>query len=662
MQLDDIDESFKMGLLVFQFLLCIGCLRFNRITKLLLPIFFFLMGCMQVALLQNYRKGIPEKKPNDSFYAIGTQTGYAQKTTLGWNVVMRFNAYLENQRFVPIEEKWMISVVGDSINGNLFQPGRRFFIKLQVKEPMGAKFPDGFSWKDHLMKSGINRSGKSHLNNIHLMSESNFFWKAAHQTRNHFSKLLSEQITDTISLGVAGALLLGNEEWLSGETELSFANAGVLHVLCVSGMHVVLVYSLLIRILSPFIKKKSRLRNLIFPLLIMIVWMYAIVSGFGSSVIRAAAMATFMLMANWVDRKVNVWNLMCASLILILLFDPFLIRQIGFQLSFLAVCGILLISPFIQNIAIPANRFIKWIMELAAVTISAQIATFPISLYLFGQFPNWFLLANMVVVPLSTLVMYIGLGMMAFCWIPFFGKFISIVFEFSVWLLRESVNLFGSFPYAVSSNVHFTSIMCFSTYMLILALVIVNLKGNFRNWALLLFTSNLLILTFIMSSIQVKNRDETFLTIIDKSFVIVTTENGKSEITILARGTPQKTSSLGSQIATRLGTRTSISCLTEDSDLIHVSKHDLMVINRWGRRQLIDQHSNKIAEKVKILVIGDSTFGFSEKTLDDFPNLKTIILKNHRIQEKIQAMVHKRRLPLKLINLTNSGHYVLVSN
>ncbi|MBL0342014.1 MAG: ComEC/Rec2 family competence protein [Bacteroidetes bacterium] len=191
-------------------------------------------------------------------------------------------------------------------------------------------------------------------------------------------------------------------------------------MLCVSGMHVGLIYAILAWSLS-FMEKKRLLRNIRYILLIILIWLYALLTGYTPSVVRAAGMITFVIAGKWMNREANIYNLLCSSCLLLFALDPFLLMSAGFQLSFLAVCGIVFIHRLILPLWEPPNRILFRIWELISISIAAQITTFPLSLFLFHQFPNYFLLGNLVIIPLSTLVMYSGLIFLVTDWIPYLG-------------------------------------------------------------------------------------------------------------------------------------------------------------------------------------------------------------------------------------------------
>lgn len=631
-------------------------------SAFLISLNILILGWYQVNI-----RGINSNETNDvqipkSAFVVAEQEGYAKKTNKGWNVVFYINGYVDNNKLIPVSEKWMVSVKSENKIATVLEPGMKYLLHLDQKEQTGTRFPGAFDWYAHLRKAGVQKAGETTNERIYPISEPIVFWKWALAIRNHLATILNTHIKDHNHLGIAGALLLGNEEWLTDDLEHSFAHAGVLHVLCVSGMHVVMVYGLLMKITSPFTKRESKGRHLIFPALILTVWMYAFLSGFGSSVIRAAAMATFVLMATWIDRRVHVKNLVFASLILVTLLDPYILKEVGFQLSLLAVCGIIFISPILEQLLRPSNRFWKLTWELVCVTISAQVATFPLSLYLFGQFPNWFLPANMIIVPLSTIAMYLGIFMMTMNMFPIAFKIILVFFEYSIQALLYVVEFFGDLPLAVTSGIHFTGLMCASCYLFILLLTSNNSNNGFVNWLLKLAAVNLILATVIYRNHGVECIKSVYLTSIDHEFTIATVSSGNTKLFQLTTTIPVKSKQIASQIKTRTGTEVLMDNLSRQSHLNYFPSLKLMHIQKWSRGARMDVEGTTFALETKTLLIGDSISETVDGILSHFPNATAIIVSKNHYHRRLEQRTFDNRRNIKLINLSKIGHVILKSD
>jgi len=223
--------------------------------------------------------------------------------------------------------------------------------------------------------------------------------------RKWIAALLMQQFHATKEAAIAVALLVGDEIPLDQELTTAYAATGTLHVLAVSGMHVGLIYFLIGFLLQPLLKTKHG-KHLYYPLVILLVWAYAMIAGAAPSITRAATMCTFHMLAKWMDKKNEGIGALGASLFFILMVNPFNLYEPGLQLSFFAVLGIIWLQRPILKVWIPKNKWMFKIWELSSVSIAAQIMTMPISLMYFGQFPNYFLIANLIVIPITTLCIY----------------------------------------------------------------------------------------------------------------------------------------------------------------------------------------------------------------------------------------------------------------
>lgn len=204
---------------------------------------------------------------------------------------------------------------------------------------------------------------------------------------------------------IAEALVIGYKYDLDDDLLQAYSNTGVVHVIAISGMHLGLIYGILL-FLTKLLQRNAISRWIRALLILLLIWSFTLLTGAGPSVLRAAVIFSLMLLGESLLRKNNTYNTLAASAFLLLLVNPFYLWDIGFQLSYLAVLSIVWISgPLYQSVYISFRPF-RYLWQLMAVTISAQVLTTPIILYHFHQFPNLFLITNLLIVPLSGLVLY----------------------------------------------------------------------------------------------------------------------------------------------------------------------------------------------------------------------------------------------------------------
>ena len=214
---------------------------------------------------------------------------------------------------------------------------------------------------------------------------------------------------------MASTLILGYRADLSKEVISAFSKTGTMHVLSVSGMHVGIVCLLLNFLLKP-LNRNNKLKILRVIILIFSIWFYTMLTGFSPSACRAAMMLTFVIAGKAFNKNQNTYNLLAISAFLLLLINPFYLVDVGFQLSYMAVFGLVYLHPKIYHSIHIQNRFVNSVWNYSALSIAAQLATFPISIYYFHQFPLYFLLSNLFIVIPVALIMYLGI---VFLFIPF---------------------------------------------------------------------------------------------------------------------------------------------------------------------------------------------------------------------------------------------------
>tara|TARA_B100000683_G_scaffold240415_2_gene247608 strand:- start:2206 stop:4221 length:2016 start_codon:yes stop_codon:yes gene_type:complete len=250
--------------------------------------------------------------------------------------------------------------------------------------------------------------------------------------RNKALEVLKANVIIKSHFPIVSALVLGYKDELSNHTKHSFSSTGAMHVLAVSGLHVGIIYFILKSIITLFTFYQ---RNLVFRniLLLIGIWIYALITGMSPSVLRACTMLSFLIIAEVFNRNTNVYNVLSASAILLLIINPYLIMQVGFQLSYLAVLGILYIQPKMEKIWAPKYWLIQKIWTITTVSIAAQISTFPLGLLYFHQFPNYFLISNLVVIPAAFLILSLGILIIVL-------SFSKIIVGFISYLLQHVLN------------------------------------------------------------------------------------------------------------------------------------------------------------------------------------------------------------------------------
>ena len=275
--------------------------------------------------------------------------------------------------------------------------------------------------------------------------------RLAFAVRNRLLKILSEKGLAGQEFQVAGALLLGYVNEIDSRLKSAFAASGTMHILSVSGMHVGIVFLFLETILSFLAKFKYGLFIKSF-LQIICIWAYAAVTGFSPAVLRASTCLGFLIIGKTIRRKPEMLNVISASVFFLLVMDPSILSDVGFQLSYMAVIGIVLLYKPVYDLYVTHLWLPDKIWALVAVSVAAQIATFPLSLYYFHRFPNYFIVSNLIIVPLSNGIILMGILGLVFSSLPVIGNLTISALKILLIGLNQSVLWIGSLPGAVSKG------------------------------------------------------------------------------------------------------------------------------------------------------------------------------------------------------------------
>lgn len=212
-------------------------------------------------------------------------------------------------------------------------------------------------------------------------------------------------------LAVASALVMGKRDLISEEVKSAYTDTGAMHVLAVSGLHVGIIFLLLNFLLVKLLRlnRTPPGRWAVAIISVLCIWLFALVSGLSTSVMRAAVMFSILAAGNLVFRKTDVFNVLAAAAIIILWFFPEQLFQVGFQLSFTAIIGIVLFTRYLEGLWEMPTKIIRSAWSAMSASTGAQLGTLPLSLYHFGQFPTWFLLSGTVVILSAFAIMFAGL-------------------------------------------------------------------------------------------------------------------------------------------------------------------------------------------------------------------------------------------------------------
>ena len=270
--------------------------------------------------------------------------------------------------------------------------------------------------------------------------------------------------TDTSA--ICKALCIADKSELTSTIKKEFSRAGASHILAVSGMHVGIIFTAISTLLG-LISKRRNYTNISNLVAIIFLWFYAFICGLQPSIVRACTMFTVPIIAKILNRDNISFNCLLFTAFCMLIYDYSYLFNIGFQLSFLAVAGILLFQERIFNIFPLQNKILIWLWSMTSVSIAAQITTLPLTIYYFHNIPVLSLFSNLIVVPIATLLIYFSGGLLTFQ-LTSLSKFISLIINKLSNALNSTIENFSHLEYATIENINISIFHVVLLYLIIL--------------------------------------------------------------------------------------------------------------------------------------------------------------------------------------------------
>lgn len=418
--------------------------------------------------------------------------------SLGNSVTFRVSELLKPSKY---HFKYVVDILSiDSIKThgkvllNVTKESSKFNLKIDDIFFTKTKFsviniplnPYQFDYSNYLKKQHIYH--QLYVDDFELFLVSNTkrsLFGYASSLREYIQSKLKQYNFSNDEYAVINALILGQRQDISKEMYDNYAQAGAIHILAVSGLHVGIILFLLNYLLKP-IEFLRHGRYYKIGIIVLLLWCFAIVAGLSASVTRAVTMFTVIAIAMNLKRSTNIYNTLAISILILLLFKPSFLFDVGFQMSYLAVIAIVVIQPHLYKLYQPKYKLDNLFWNIFTVTLAAQFGVVPISLYYFHQFPGLFFLSNLVIIPFLGVILGFGIiviGLSSFNLLPKFladiySWIISYMNGFVEWVSRQEAFLF--------QNISFNLLQTMLSYILITTTVLFLLRRNFKSVSLLL--------------------------------------------------------------------------------------------------------------------------------------------------------------------------------
>ena len=519
-----------------------------------------------------------------------------------------------------------------------------------IRKTMPPMNPNQFDYGKYLENQHI--YGQMYVNSTSVKSsrikEKSVFYYAS-LLRNKIIQNLEKNHFHKSELSVVAALILRQQQDISPEIVRDYQYAGAVHVLSVSGLHVGFILLFITFLLKPFPNSRSgALVKLI--IVITFLWAFGLLAGFAPSVVRSVTMFSFVAVGMFLRRSVNIYNTIAISALLILLFQPSFLMDVGFQLSYAALYFIVWLQPLLASLWTPKYKLTSYLWDIITVSFAAQIGTFPMSIYYFHQFPGLFFVTNLVILPGMSLILGLGVIVMflaAFDWIwlPLLKAL-----EWSIFLLNKVIAWVASFEGFVFKDIPLSIYIMWGLYVLIFCIIIWFKKPTFKKLMVVLVVT--ISLQSLAISIKYFNQKEDELLVFNcKAASVITKRNGDQVTVYFSNNLPNNNYANLALNSYLVGNSCDLKAKDSGPNLIYFKRKKILVIDREGK------YLSTVTPDILLLVNNPKTN--MEKALQIIkPKLVVADGSNYKNYCKLwKATCKKQKIPFH--NTAEKGFYKL---
>lgn len=436
--------------------------------------------------------------------------------------------------------KILLNVQKDSLN-QAFEVGDCLKIKSTLIKNSIVKNPNQFDYGKYLENKQIYAQLYATSSEILLGSQKiKNPWYYASKLRTKIISNLEKSNFKSTELNVAIALILGQQQEISTDVIQDYQFAGAVHILSVSGLHIGFILLFVTFLLKPFPNTK---RGSFIKLIIILLSLFAfgLIAGLAASVVRSVVMFSFVAIGMHLRKSTNIYHTLLVSILLILLFQPSFLFDVGFQLSYVALFFILWLQPLLAQLWQPKNKVTHYFWEILTVSFAAQIGAFPLSIYYFHQFPDLFFVTNLVIIPFLSLIMGLGVFVMVLAAFNLAPLFLVKGLEWSIYILNKIIHSIASLEQFIICNIPFNWHLLVSYYLLIISLILWFKKPNFNKLLLAMVSILILQIIYFETNYTIYNQKE-LIVFHSKKNTLIAERYGK-EVTVFAKDSLLKTAS-----------------------------------------------------------------------------------------------------------------------
>lgn len=474
----------------------------------------------------------------------------------------------------------ILNIRKDSLNHE-FEIGTQMHIKGTLYKNSPPINPNQFDYSKYLEDKQIYAQLYSEPEEIRTGSviEKNI-WYYTSKLRTKIIHNLEENNFHKAELNVAVALIMGQQQDISPEIIRDYQYAGAVHILSVSGLHIGFILLFITYLLKPFPNTK---RGSFLKLIIILasLSLFGILAGLAPSVIRSVTMFSFVAIGMYLRRSTNIYHTLLVSVLLILLFQPSFLFDVGFQLSYTALFFILWLQPLLSNLWLPKNKIANYFWDILTVSFAAQIGAFPLSIYYFHQFPGLFFVTNLVIIPFLSIIMALGVFVMTLASFNYVPIIPAKLLEWSIYYLDKIINSIASLEQFVIQDIPFNLYLLISIYLLIISSIIWFKKPNFNKIVLVLITLIIFQVSYFETHWSMKNQQEWVVFNLKRNTLIA--ERHGEQVTLYANDSVLKASQKNKTLTSYLtGNFSSLKTKRKLQNIVFFNGNKILIIDSFG--------------------------------------------------------------------------------
>jgi competence protein ComEC len=546
--------------------------------------------------------------------------------------------------YVPTKGKVLVYFKKNTLSQNL-KAGEYLILKTKLLAIQPPSNPFQFNYKNYLSNKQIYHQcfiDSAYFFSISKSGSLNFLIEKSLQIKDRILCLLKTSGLTKNAFSICSALITGYDEDVDKSVMDAFSHSGTLHILSVSGLHIGLIYSVL-SFLFKLIDPTRKYKKIQFLMVSVILWAFALVTGFSAPVLRSVIMFNLFGFGKLFFRNnsKNQLNILLATAFFLLLYNPFFIKDIGFILSFTALAGIILFQPGFNNLYTPENFYLNYIWQSLTASTSATIGTLPITLLYFKQFPIWFAISNLVVVPLTFILMLLALL------IVLKVSYIPLIVNTLIDFLIRFMNLFNhkGIGYIDEIDVNLTDAFFITSFLFLLPLII-----KYRRYSYVLATLFLLLIWQLIALFSSFNsKTHSLFTVYDIKRQSIMTLKNQNTVLLNRQDSSQHNFSIKPHLISFNNPEINI----KPYNYIRSTEQCILVLDKPGYFPTIDPKT------ISMLVVNNN-FNLTQKQLELFITLKTVVIgstNNSFHAQKTEELC--RKFGLNYYNIKNKGAYMV---